>query len=67
MGVERSAPFTKLAGVDSQKYLRELLDKLDWAVGELRATQSVEYSIQLCALVKSCAEAVTSVRLAFDS
>ena len=44
-----------------------MLDKMDWAVAELRGAHSVEYSIQLCQLVKACAEAVSSVRTALES
>ena len=47
---------------DTQTHVSVLLDKLDWAVGELRGTQSIEYSVQLCQLIKACAEAVLSVR-----
>ncbi|KAK7104814.1 hypothetical protein V1264_019472 [Littorina saxatilis] len=52
---------------DGQKYVKELLDKMDWAVAELRATRNVEYSIQLCQLIKASAEALSSVRAALDS
>ncbi|KAL8610414.1 hypothetical protein ACOMHN_035131 [Nucella lapillus] len=52
---------------ESEKYVKDLLDKMDWATSELRATASVEYSIQLCQLIKSCAEAVTSVRAALNT
>lgn len=56
-----------ILGGDGQQYSSELLEKLNWAVQELRRTASVEYSIQLCQLVKSCADALSSLRAAFDS
>lgn len=58
---------TELGGGDGCKRVGVLLDKMDWAVAELRGAQSVEYSIQLCQLVKACAEAVSSVRTALES
>ena len=38
-----------------------LMCKLQWASSELRGTTSVEYSISLCQLIKSCSEALQSV------
>ena len=67
MNISANAVSASERGSGSGKYVRSLLDKLDWATGELRGTQSVEYSIQLCQLVKSCADAVASVKAAFDS
>ncbi|XP_076463531.1 protein ZNRD2-like [Babylonia areolata] len=52
---------------EGERCVRELLDKMDWAAAELRGAGSVEYSLQLCQLIKGCAEAVSSVRSAFRS
>lgn len=58
---------SQTGGGDSQKHISVLLEKIDWAVTELRGTQSVEYSIQLCQLIKICAETVSSVRMALEA
>ncbi|XP_059162809.1 protein ZNRD2-like [Physella acuta] len=42
----------------------QLCDKIEWAGRELGRTESVEYSIQLCQLIKAAAEAVVAVRSA---
>lgn len=39
-----------------------LFEKIDWASRELKDTASVEYSVQLCHLIKAAADAVTAVR-----
>ncbi|BFZ11662.1 hypothetical protein BsWGS_14702 [Bradybaena similaris] len=39
-----------------------LLEKIDWANRQLMDTTSVEYSVQLCLLIKAAAEAVVAVR-----
>ncbi|XP_050407317.2 protein ZNRD2 isoform X2 [Patella vulgata] len=39
-----------------------LTNKLKWAVGELDKTASIEYTIQLCQLIKSCADAISSLQ-----
>ncbi|XP_067681329.1 protein ZNRD2-like [Haliotis asinina] len=39
-----------------------LYRKLTWASEELLKTQSVEYSIQLCQLIKNCADAIQSLK-----
>lgn len=39
-----------------------LCEKLEWASKELSHTDSVEYSIQLCQLIKAAAEAIVAVR-----
>ncbi|ESO92059.1 hypothetical protein LOTGIDRAFT_217206 [Lottia gigantea] len=44
-----------------------LQDKLKWASEELKKTVSVEYSIQLCQLIKSSAEAIKSCQQAQSS
>ena len=36
--------------------------KLMWATGELAKTASVEYSIQLCNLIQSCASAIRALK-----
>ena len=38
-----------------------LLSKLQWATKELASTSSVEYSTQLCQLIKACADALQSI------
>lgn len=38
-----------------------LLSKLQWATEELAGTSSVEYSTQLCQLIKACADALQSI------
>lgn len=52
---------------EGEKYVKDLLEKMDWATAELRGTVNVEYSIQLCQLIKCCAEAVSSVKAALNS
>lgn len=42
--------------------LRVVQDKLEWATRELRTCSSVDLSIQMCNLVKSCAEALLALR-----
>lgn len=42
--------------------LSRLLEKIDWANRQLMDTTSVEYSVQLCLLIKAAAEAVVAVR-----
>lgn len=39
-----------------------LLSKLQWATRELASTSSVDQSIQLCQLIKACADALKSTR-----
>ena len=41
-----------------------LADKVQWASQELRQANSVEYSIQLCKLIKTAADAVVAARTA---
>lgn len=59
----------ELKAVDAggQKYITEVIEKLDWSVHELKHSHNVEQSIQLCHLIRSCAEAVTSLKTAFES
>ncbi|XP_075427300.1 protein ZNRD2 [Ascaphus truei] len=40
-----------------------LLEKLNWAASELRETSCLQYSSQLCALIRSCAQSLHSLRL----
>ncbi|KAK6180647.1 hypothetical protein SNE40_008656 [Patella caerulea] len=39
-----------------------LRNKLRWATEELDKTASIEYTIQLCQLIKSCADAISSLQ-----
>lgn len=39
-----------------------LLDKLNWATHQLKETNSVEYSSQLCALIGTCAQSLKTLR-----
>ena len=42
---------------------REIVQgKLTWAAEQLRRTLSIEYSIQLCQLIKSCAETMVALK-----
>lgn len=41
---------------------RALVAKLQWATGELAGSSSVEQSIQLCHLIKACADALHSLK-----
>ncbi|KAK7459691.1 hypothetical protein BaRGS_00038963 [Batillaria attramentaria] len=50
-----------------QRYVDQLVARLEWALQELTTSQTVEYSTQLCQLIKSCADAVSSVKSAFQS
>ncbi|XP_005102581.1 uncharacterized protein LOC101855352 [Aplysia californica] len=45
-------------------FIQTLVDKVQWASQELKKTHSVEYSIQLCQLIKTASEAVVAVRTA---
>lgn len=45
-----------------QSAQQTLISKLQWATQELEGTNSVEYSTQLCQLVKECADAIKSMR-----
>ncbi|CAG5127934.1 unnamed protein product [Candidula unifasciata] len=42
--------------------IARLLEKIDWASKELKDTASVEYSVQLCLLIKAAAEAIVAIR-----
>lgn len=66
MTAVRVAPGGVSGSGDSQRYVGELVEQLDWAMQELQKSQTVEYSIQLCQLVKSCADAISSVKSAFE-
>ncbi|XP_041351972.1 protein ZNRD2-like isoform X2 [Gigantopelta aegis] len=48
--------------VDHVDALNTLNKKLCWATSELDKTASVEYSIQLCNLIKSCASAIQALK-----
>ncbi|XP_078283822.1 protein ZNRD2-like [Rhinoraja longicauda] len=50
-----------LAGTPGQAE-RALLRKMAWASGELERAASVEYSAQLCGLIRSCAESLHSLK-----
>ncbi|XP_069596374.1 protein ZNRD2 [Ranitomeya imitator] len=39
-----------------------LLEKMNWATRQLKATSSVEHSSQLCALIGTCAQSLKSLR-----
>ncbi|CAN8031221.1 hypothetical protein HPB47_027085 [Ixodes persulcatus] len=48
--------------LDATTAQRVVRDKLEWATRELRTCSSVDLSIQMCNLVKSCAEALLALR-----
>lgn len=54
-------PAPALAGTPGQAE-RAVLRKMAWASGELERAASVEYSAQLCGLIRSCAESLHSLK-----
>jgi len=54
----------RTTGPQGQITVSALTDKLKWATQELGSCTSVEYSIQLCQLIKAASEAVVSVKSA---
>ncbi|XP_032872807.1 protein ZNRD2 [Amblyraja radiata] len=56
-----SWPTPALAGTQGQAE-RAVMRKMAWASGELERAASVEYSAQLCGLIRSCAESLHSLK-----
>ncbi|XP_051900993.1 protein ZNRD2 [Pristis pectinata] len=56
-----SLPCCTLAGAAGEAE-RALLRKMAWACGELERAASVEYSSQLCGLIRSCADSLHSLK-----
>ena len=53
---------TSSAAMDMSQPIVSVKTKLHWACAELDRTSSVEASIQLCQLIKSCADALMSLQ-----
>ena len=51
-----------MATMDMSQPIMSVKTKLHWACAELDRTPSVESSIQLCQLIKSCADALMSLQ-----
>jgi len=49
--------------IDLSSTVEVLQSKIQWATEELRRSESVEYSLQLCHLVKGSAEALLSLKM----
>lgn len=66
-GAKKAAkPASESLGVwpnpDYSSALESLCEKIRWASEELKASSSVEYSIQLCNLIKASADAMQSLK-----
>ena len=59
--VEDNKTYVNVTFCETMKVLNE---KIQWATEELKRTNSLEYNISLCQMIKSAADALHSVKLA---